>query len=302
MTNTSRLGIIIVVITTLVVSLLYGSYRGVRYWYDSRSSKTALVATPTITPDNTGSTATDNDTDTDSDGIPDRFETLYRTDPLNADTDGDGEYDLNEISAGKDPLTPGPNDEVKPLTGSKVQNPQTYTDRYLATLPDDIPREEILSQARLEEFINSNKGEALPNIPTSDIKTSTDSGKQAVSAYLDNISPAHNKELVSVTSDDINKAFEAQLSDPSALKNILASLEKNVATLKTISTPTETRDLHQKYTAASQALADNVKILVNMKDDFVGGLLAAKRIEELGPVFVDLGKQIEALETKYSLK
>ena len=47
------------------------------------------------------------DNDPDKDNLPNYLEYVYRTDPLNADTDGDGFSDRQEITNGYDPDAPG---------------------------------------------------------------------------------------------------------------------------------------------------------------------------------------------------
>ncbi len=50
--------------------------------------------------------------DRDQDGLSDKEEYLYRTDPDNPDTDGDGYNDGVEVAAGYDPLKPSPGDKI----------------------------------------------------------------------------------------------------------------------------------------------------------------------------------------------
>jgi len=45
--------------------------------------------------------------DSDQDGLSDKMETLYGTDPNNPDTDGDGFSDGDEVARGYDPLLRG---------------------------------------------------------------------------------------------------------------------------------------------------------------------------------------------------
>lgn len=50
--------------------------------------------------------------DPDHDGLTNAEEVLWNTDPLNADTDGDGFKDGEEVASGHNPLIPGPNDLI----------------------------------------------------------------------------------------------------------------------------------------------------------------------------------------------
>ncbi|GEM_PF-1943393 len=59
------------------------------------------------------------DTDSDHDGLSNRDEAIWNTDPFNPDTDGDGYKDGEEVASGHDPLKPGPND-LLPQNGSNV--------------------------------------------------------------------------------------------------------------------------------------------------------------------------------------
>jgi hypothetical protein len=50
--------------------------------------------------------------DNDNDGLPDWEETLWKTDPRNPDTDGDGTKDGEEVGLGRNPAKKGPKDEL----------------------------------------------------------------------------------------------------------------------------------------------------------------------------------------------
>lgn len=293
------MGLRIVGITAFIILVIFGVYLGgKRVWQavtnnTGTETKTAQVqATPSPI------------TDVDNDGLPDLVEALYGTDPLNPDTDGDGVPDGEEVTLGRDPTIPGPNDVSKPPTGNAVPALDTYTQRYLATLPENAPREDVVNQAKIEAFVNTNKGELLPTIPQQDILTDPATGKEAISRYLNSVSSAHNSALKPVTNADIEAAFELAYvqQQPEAMNNIIASLEQNLSTLKSAPTPQETLGLHTTLIAATQSLLANVKLLANMPKDFIGGLIGAKNIEELAPVFTDLADQVKALEEKYQIE
>ena len=52
--------------------------------------------------------------DSDQDGLSDKEETSYGTDPNNPDTDGDSYSDGTEVKSGYDPLKPAPGDKIIP--------------------------------------------------------------------------------------------------------------------------------------------------------------------------------------------
>ncbi|GEM_PF-2012627 len=290
----NALGIKVAALTGTLMLVLASVLWGSSYLWQQRSQE-ALVATNTATPDA--------NPDSDGDGLPDRFEAIYRTDPTLADSDNDGMTDYDEIAAGKDPAIAGIQDESKPATGDAVVAPQNYTERYLAELPTDAPRDDILDQTKLESFISTTKGALLTPPTPSTIKTTAATGKEVVATYLNAISAGHNPELAVVNNDDIQQAFiAAQQSNPGPLESIINKLDQNIRVLRTAEAPAEAIELHTKLLSASEALLRNTQLLAGIRDDFVGSLVGSKNIEELGSVFQDIASQISALETKYNLQ
>lgn len=72
--------------------------------------------------------------DHDNDGLKDWEEAIYRTNPQDPDSDGDGAKDGDEISQGRDPLKAGPEDqlvsEAPDASGSPRQD-QNLTNRFI---------------------------------------------------------------------------------------------------------------------------------------------------------------------------
>lgn len=296
MNPVNRLGLGAVVITALIGLSSWAIYWGIAQWREQSSQNPSESRMADF-----GAVQSDAEVDSDSDGLPDKFEVLYRTDSNSADSDGDGTTDLAEISSGRDPALPGPNDESRVPTGDQVINQNTYTARYLAQLPGDIERSQILDRERLASFVDANKGVLLPEISDEILTVSEASGKDAVQAYLDSISASHNNKLHVVSSDDIDRAFRALLNDPRQLETILVHLRANVDALKGTVAPREVTELHRSYVSASQALLDATHLLAGMRDDFVGGLIGAKKIEDLSPIFAQIAKEVQILEEKYGI-
>lgn len=295
MKEINRLGLQVAGITAVVLAVLFGLYWGGR----------ALFLKDKEAPEQGGGEEqlTQQQKDSDGDGVADLFETVYyKTDPNNPDTDGDGTSDLDEIVAGRDPTIAGPNDESKPATGSQVTEEKTFTQRYLASLPDDVAREDILDQTKLGAFVEANKGALLPMVDT--IQTTEEKGKKAVAAYLDSTSSVHNDALKEITSADIETAFRLYVNDQNKqpMTDIVAALTNNVTTLKAVAAPAEVVEMHTKLIAASQALRDNTDLLSRVDQDFVGALIAAQNIEDLGTVWQQLADEVKTLESKYGLE
>lgn len=78
--------------------------------------------------------------DSDQDGLSNDEEALYKTDPLNKDTDGDGYMDGVEVQSGYDPLKPAPGDKLVPdAVDRMVTDTQAKSDS--GTLTDQVSQQ-----------------------------------------------------------------------------------------------------------------------------------------------------------------
>ncbi len=179
-----------------------------------------------------------------------------------------------------------------------------YTKKYVESLPVDITKAQLLEPKRIEAFVDANRGTLLPDLPAGTVQTTTKSGKSAIQAYLDEISPIQNSAIKTITGDMITSGLAKQESNEElqALAPLLLSLEDNFKIFQNIKAPQEAATFHTKLLRATQALINNVKLLQGMRNDFVGGLIGQKNLADLNAVFTDIGTQILALETKYKIK
>ncbi len=60
--------------------------------------------------------------DSDNDGLKDWEEALWKTDPQNQDSDGDGTPDGKEVAEGRNPAVPGPDDSLSSALSPLAQN------------------------------------------------------------------------------------------------------------------------------------------------------------------------------------
>lgn len=272
MNSVNRLGLIAALTTVIVLAVLFAAWWGVKkYWL-----------TPPLDSAPASVETTAGEQDSDGDGLPDLVENLYKTNPQKADTDGDLVSDGDEVTVGRDPLA---------VEGA------TWTDKYLASLPDDTPRDQIMDQAQLTAFVAANKGQLLPTLPDGLIKTSAEAGKATTTAYLDAISPSQNEKLSAITPADIESAWKLsfQNNQPETMDSLVTKLHQNVDILQSVVAPKELLALHTKVVSAAHALTNNTELLRDTQADWVGGLIGAKNIDELGVVFQDLKAQVTQL-------
>ncbi|HEB01407.1 MAG TPA: hypothetical protein ENI16_00215, partial [Candidatus Portnoybacteria bacterium] len=90
--------------------------------------------------------------DKDNDGLSDREERKYGTDPDNPDTDGDGYLDGEEIASGYDPLKPAPYDV---LAGAESTVPRPLPKNLTSQLAKSISEGIISARISEEEGIAS---------------------------------------------------------------------------------------------------------------------------------------------------
>lgn len=240
--------------------------------------------------------------DSDQDGLPDNLEAIYRTNPLQSDTDGDGYLDGSEVANGYDPTIPSPDDKI--VVPVPTPRGPTYTEQYFNRVGLPPSRENLLKSGELEEFVASvNARGFLPAIREEELTIVSRGGRQAVVAYLDTVSLPQNQQITAVSNEDIERAFRTltEQKDPKAIDQLIAALSTNVEILRTAPVPQETLALHKQYLAATLALKQNAEALKDYQTDFVGVLVAASRIDNLRGVFRAVAEGIKALEKQYNI-
>lgn len=121
----------------IVVLIVAGIGSGI--WFSLRTEKQSTVKSNPLSPDGAAKVVTLLTKDADNDGLKDWEEELWQTDGTNADTDGDGTKDGDEIQAGRNPLVAGPND---PLDEASIRDKTTLERRAsTSTETDRIARE-----------------------------------------------------------------------------------------------------------------------------------------------------------------
>jgi hypothetical protein len=145
--------------------------------------------------------------DSDQDGLSDVEEKTYGTDPNNADTDGDGYTDGNEVKAGYDPLRPAPGDKIVADKVQVVNNTEQKDSGAQGNMTQDLSVEvaNLISQKSgenqeitiddLDALVQKTNNETLtladlPDVDEKDIKIK----KQNYSKLKDDDRKAKEKE------------------------------------------------------------------------------------------------------------
>lgn len=242
--------------------------------------------------------------DADKDGLPDDLERIYQTDPNNPDTDGDGFPDGAEVANGYDPTKPAPGDKITiPAPPSSFAAP-TFTEQFLSRTGLPNNPQSLLKSEEVGNFIaEANVRGFLPAVVDGDLNIVGAAGKNAIVRYLNSVSIPQNPNLSLVDVGDVSKAFATltQSSNDAPLRDVIAKFDRNLTELKKAPAPGEVVALHKQYVAATLALKENAERLLKYREDYVGALVAASRIENLRGVFQAVESGIRDLEKKYKI-
>lgn len=148
--------------------------------------------------------------DIDQDGLSDDEEPLYRTDPLNPDTDGDGFLDGEEVAAGCFPTIPRPNDCGD--INNNLQSSKSLTEELseliaggllAGDLRPDSPNFTKSILALSNKTIQNTKALLNVDISELDLNLSKDDSKKSRQEYIDKLATII-EEYILLNSTSIN--------------------------------------------------------------------------------------------------
>ena len=224
--------------------------------------------------------------DSDHDGLTDWQETeIYRTDPFNPDTDGDGYLDGEEVTSGYDPSKPAPNDKLADTALNPRPNPgslKTNLTEELAkamtgniknmglnriaddsfnsqddgsgTDNSDPQTDNVLNNALAEALVKSPQLRLIPTLQDTDIIISGDTSLEAIRNYSGKVSGVFDKYPIfppqtsqDISGPDIKIAFEAiQSGDFSLLDKYIDTYHKEYQEIKQIPVPSTWKEIHKQ--------------------------------------------------------
>jgi len=225
----------------------------------NKESQTASLGEKTIS-------GNESDLDNDFDGLTDKEEKIYGTDPNDPDTDGDTYLDGEEISAGYDPLIPSPNDRITDLKG------------YLENLNPELDIE-------------------LPD--ETKINITLETGKEVLEKYFQEAkTPPVLKD-----SELFRQAFlESQQGNTEKLDKIINELKRSHWDLQNMLVPIEALQLHKITLGTMPLLIDLFENLRLSQTDPLKVLVSIKGSQELIPYTFAIQFQVKSLTEKYGIR
>lgn len=234
--------------------------------------------------------------DIDKDGLPDNEEPLYRTDPLNPDTDGDGFLDGEEVASGCSPISASPKDcNLKKLKrfGQTNLNLTKYFSSLIVggLLSKDLDK----NNPQFEKYVTALKNETsiiqktLLSIDETELKTevANDDSKKKSQEYLNKLESILIKYFfkggnrIDVSNlDSID--FSPYLEDLNNLSNELSQLNP----------PPSWLDLHKQILKFTLELRNYIYNLSNQEGDPAKAFLTLKNTQTLLDEYRELTKEM----------
>lgn len=243
------------------------------------------------------------DRDDDADGLKNWQEALWRTDPKNPDTDGDGTNDGSEIRAGRNPLVPGPNDKAEPgalaagNANAEAGNSYNLTEQFLGkveagllpTLRERGANGEISPEAANAILpaigeLDPEKVLAVPKVTAADLVRSGKSDAATIKKYFNDFAAIYTETFPSFSRDSTTgkliPAFPvgrgADANDPAVMFAVLRSA---FSQLKNLPVPASFEDFAITELTYLRSLERIAEVLQNAERDPLAGIVAVTELQ-----------------------
>ncbi len=241
--------------------------------------------------------------DSDKDGLSDRDEIIFATDPFNADTDGDGFKDGEETANRRDPLDPDDNINTAPDNArlSFVSPTANLTDRLFnlafASLINDsgnLDPAEMTTQkyAAIVADLQQQTAILLTVVPPDEkeIKIITDNSNEAIKKYIATVSPILEEGLFSSAAAFSGGINSSLTFDPDYYENKYNSL-------KVVGVPSSWKEIHLEALWHFSQLATSFRALGDevIEDDPLKASYALSQVQNVFLQINDLLNRAAAL-------
>lgn len=262
--------------------------------------------------------ASEPDADADNDGLKNWEEEVYKTDPRNPDTDGDGYLDGEEVASGYNPAIPAPNDALEGTDASTPRQAPKNLTAYLAQIlsqkissgeiapakgasledvksdPNFLYNQDIFSEALAQVGQRAKDYFTAPQIKNEGIKISANDSRAAAIIYLSQINiilKDHIAEIKNLPVGEVRAIKEAVDSQNTVAVSKYATEYQSVADeIKNIEVPYPMAAWHKDMIANISLLAHIFTAIADFQND---PAMAAAALESYAPTIETLQKLSE---------
>lgn len=257
--------------------------------------------------------------DPDHDGLKNWEEALWKTDPNNPDTDGDGTPDGQEIKEGRNPLKPGPDDKLASPETNNINNGLSLNGAYASSVNltqqlaknfdsntlqglrnggSSLPTDNLDADAKvaLQNFQTS----LTQSISINELRISQDNGMQAVQKYIFEINKLPTTTIPpSMPEQDALLSIVQSYNDAVAVEyaDYYARIADN---LKQITVPSDFAATHKRGVEIFLGLHKTYEGLRNIKNDPLKALVALQENMKLRDELIILLQNFADQTKKYA--
>jgi hypothetical protein len=234
--------------------------------------------------------------DDDHDGLSNRDETQWGTDPQKADTDGDGFLDGEEVISGHDPRKKGPNDYLDPGKNLTARTLDLAIGGMIAgdldpNSPDYEKSVAALAQAMATQYEHNTSIAIDPLQMVPDSKESKLAYAQAMAKILLTVITPTTRDLASF----IDSLGDVSIADPSSLsadpkryaafsgtaRRLAISMGDRATRIAAIPTPQSFKSQSTSLVRIFRTLEKYFQLLLTLKQDPLQGSLVLNAIVEM---------------------
>lgn len=224
------------------------------------------------------------DNDADHDGLSNHDESYWETDFKNADTDGDGFKDGEEVASGHDPTVPGPNDV---LGGSRPQNiTQKVNGLVLAglvegSLDSESPNQDKSLDMVVDEIFRQSQVNSYTSPSELTIVADTDENNKAYAQTVGPLLTSSTEEdfnnfldfLKFVQTDEFNNSPAGPVSNQ-FFDRITGTINSQTAKLESLPVPKAWENRHRAVVSALKDLEGNYRLYRSVASDPFQGIIS----------------------------